>query len=246
MNFSLPLKAFLQQHFDIKALNGTEKFLILSALRARGSNAELSITQVKQAWSKTVMKISFNPSQYHRAQAEGWVIYAGKGQFFVTNQGYAHLEGIQTTYSPIVGVGAATKLNIFTAGKTHNFDKFLRSIFAAAVKEVSIADSYVDETIFDNLLDQISESVSTNLLYGRKHGTFDARVKRFKRQYSQFTTKKHSSLHDRFVIVDDVGYIIGPSLKDAASKSPATVVSLGKSDTKKLKQFFTSFWAYAK
>ena len=38
---------------------------------------------------------------------------------------------------------------------THSFDKYLRKIFVAAKTEVLIADAYVDETIFDTVLDVI-------------------------------------------------------------------------------------------
>lgn len=245
MDFSLPLKAFLHAHFDAKSLNGSEKFLALSALLANGKTGVLDYHQVKKAWSKTVMKIALNPSQYHRAQAEGWVKSAGKGQFTVTDKGYEHLEDVQTQVTSAAG-GSATKLDIYNSGKTHSFDKFLRTVFATATVEVMIADSYVDETVFDNLLDQISEDATIHLLYGNKQGSFDARAKRFKRQYPKFMTKQHGSLHDRFLVVDDVGYIIGPSLKDAARKSPATVVSLGRTDTKSLKQFLAGLWAQAK
>jgi hypothetical protein len=245
LDFTLPLKAFLQTHFDVKALNGSEKFLALSALQAKGLSVEVTQLQVKKAWSKTVMKIAYNPSQQHRAMAEGWLTSTGKGSFIVTQQGYTYLEELQTHQAPIGGSGI-TKLDIFSVGKTHNFDKFLRSVFAAALNDVMIADSYVDETVFDNLLDQIPETVAVSLLYGNKQGTFDARAKRFKGQYPKFTAKQHSSLHDRFLIVDEIGYIIGPSLKDAARKSPATVVSLGSADSKKLKHFFMEFWTQAK
>lgn len=245
MNFGLSQTAFLNQHFALKKLSGSEKFLALSAILSKGVSVELTPSQIKKAWAKTVMKISYNPSQYHRAQSDGWVETTGKGTFVVTSDGYAHLEDIQLPQSGS-STGNSTRLDIFSIGKTHSFDKFLRTIFSGATKTVMIADSYVDETVFDNLLDQIPEAVTISLLYGNKQGTFDARVKRFKKQYSHFTAKSHSSLHDRFFVIDDVGYIIGPSLKDAARKSPATVVSLGQSDTKKIKQFFASFWAQAK
>lgn len=245
MDFTLPLKVFLHEYFDTKTMNGGEKTLALSALLAKGSSDKLTHQQIKKAWPKTILKIVHNPSQYHKAHSEGWLETTDKGVFRVTGKGYEHLESIQVSHAPTVGAGA-TKLDIFTAGQTHNFDKFLRAVFSAAKSEVLIADSYVDETVFDNLLDQIPETVTINFLYGNKQGTFDARAKRFGRQYLKFVTKTHGSLHDRFLVVDDTGYIIGPSLKDAARKSPATVVSLGRTDTKKLKQFFAGFWAQAK
>lgn len=246
MDFSLPLKAFLYEHFDVVAMNGGEKMLALSALLAKGTVDELTQQQARKAWLKSILKITPNPSYYHRACSEGWLKPTDKqGTFTVTDKGYEHLESIQVSGTGRTNT-SSTKLDIFTTGKTHNFDKFLRTVFSAATTEVLIADSYVDETIFDNLLDQIPENIPISLLYGNKQGSFAPRAKRFGSQYRGFIAKSHGSLHDRFMIVDDIGYIIGPSLKDAARKSPATVVQLNLTDTKKLKKFFGSFWAQAK
>ncbi len=245
MNFTLPLKAFLDEHFDASTMTGSEKMLALSALLAKGSAIDLTQQQVKKSWFKSALRIAYNPSYGHRAQSEGWLKPTIKGSFIVTDKGYEYLESIQTQEA-LSTVSGVTKLNIFTTGETHNFDKFLRTIFTATKSEISIADSYVDETIFDNLLDQIPETTTINLLYGNKQGSFSARAKRFGNQYKNFNAKCYSSLHDRFLIVDDTGYIIGPSLKDAARKSPATAVQLNHADTIKLKKFFAGFWAQAK
>ena len=249
MDFTLPLKAFLIRNFDVKRLNGAEKYLALCALLSKGSELELTHQQVKKQWAKTVMKIAYNPSQHHRALNEGWVRpIAGKsGTFVVTSAGYDHLEEIQSSNSaPAAGNVSATRLEIFSIGKTHNVDKFLRTVFSDAKQDVMIADAYVDDTIFDNLLDKIPETANVSLLYGNAQGAFSARVKRFRRQYSGFNARTHPSLHDRFLIIDNIGYIIGSSLKDAARKSPATVVRLSPADTKKLCALFNGLWSQGK
>lgn len=192
------------------------------------------------------MGIQINPSYKYQAKSEGWIKDSSKGLFTVTSLGYQYLDSIQKPYlSPGYHLNAY-KLGIFTIGETHNFDRFLRSIFAEAASEVLIADSYVDGTIFDTLLDQIPENIAIKLLYGNRQGTFSARVKRFKTQYRYFTVKEYGLLHDRFLIIDGTGYIVGPSLKDAARKSPAVVVKLDDRDTQKLKKFFFSLWGQAK
>lgn len=56
----------------------------------------------------------------------------------------------------------------------------------------------------------------------------------------------HRILHDRFLVIDDIGYIIGPSLKDATRNSPALVVKLGAADSRQLLRFFDGMWGQAK
>ncbi|HSX31460.1 MAG TPA: hypothetical protein VLE99_06090, partial [Candidatus Saccharimonadales bacterium] len=123
---------------------------------------------------------------------------------------------------------------------------FLRNILCVATQQVRIADSYVDGTIFDNLLDQIPEDVPINLMYGEMQGDFKARAKRFGIQYTGFAARSYPVLHDRFLIIDDIGYIIGPSLKDATRNSPALVVKLGAADSRQLLRFFDGMWGQAK
>lgn len=243
MDFNLSPRAFLGQ-FTAKDMTAKEKFLAVSASISDGQTlTELSLVKVRKAWLKKILSIMYDNSYYHQAQVEGWVKPHGRGKFSITDKGYSHLDDIAITNTLSNNSKGSTKLYVFELGKTHTFDKFLRSVFAGTNKEIRIADSYVDETIFDNLLDQIPDSAEIYLIYRKKQGSFDARIKRFSTQYSKFMVKNYSQLHDRFLIVDDTGYIIGPSLKDAARKSPALVVELNQKDTKSLRSFFDQIWA---
>lgn len=245
MDFTLPAKAFLKQHFDLKSLSGHEKFLAVGANLSHGScDTVIDTAQVKKGWSKTSLKIAYHGSYYVRAQTEGWVHAVGKGKFVISDKGFSYLAGIGTEGSADLPPGQ--NLRLFTMGQTHSFDKFLRTALTEAIKHVRIADSYVDGTIFDNLLDQIPEQVPIHLMYGEIQGDFKIHAKRFGIQYSGFAAKHSSTLHDRFLLIDDTGYIIGPSLKDAARKSPALVVELGGADSKKLMKFFDGMWGQAK
>jgi len=58
--------------------------------------------------------------------------------------------------------------------------------------------------------------------------------------------KRYKHLHDRFFVVDDLGYVLGPSIKDAASNSPALVVELAAGEKKLLQSFFNEIWDKAK
>jgi hypothetical protein len=64
--------------------------------------------------------------------------------------------------------------------------------------------------------------------------------------YSKWQFCQSKDLHDRFLIVDDRAYIIGLSIKDAASNSPALVVALSTKDSAALDKFFHKLWVNAK
>lgn len=247
MDFYKNIKAFLGT-FPIKDLSGHQMFLAIAAHCAKGDTSkQINTADVRDEWPKSILKIKYNPVFYDRAQGAGWVDPVGQGIFVVNDDGIQHLDDLTGPNSKNIASLTGNSLFIFDKKKTHTFDKFLRNILANAKSRVFIADSWVDDTIFDNVLDSIPKKISINLIYGQKRGSFDSRVIRFNKEYSnRFIVKKYSDLHDRFLIVDDVGYVIGPSLKNAAENSPALVVALNKKDSALLVKFFQILWARAK
>lgn len=246
MNFAQNLKAFLRQ-LPLSKMRGHQKFVAVAASLCKGDvTTEISTRDVESQWRKSLLGIEYNPSFYDRAQGAGWVDPTGKrGTFRLSPAGLDNLDALnpKLTAGELKQSGA---LIIVNRKATHTFDKFLRTALATAKKEVLIADSYVDETIFDTILDVIPKNCTIRVLCARPHGTYDGRAKRFAREYPDFLTKKYSHLHDRFLIVDDAAYMLGPSIKDAAFNSPALVVALGSKEKGLLHRFFGELWKKAK
>ena len=228
-------------------MSGHEKFLALAALNSKGkAGVELAVHDVQDRWLKSLMAQGYNRAFYERAQQAGWVdrVAEKRGAFSVNQPGLDHLDALAKSD------GVATAGDLQRAGglvvvnrkATHSFDKYLRRIFAAAKSEVLIADSYVDETIFDTVLDVISRTIPIKLLYSRAQGTFAAKAERFSKQWTQFSSRKYKHLHDRFIVIDHGGYFLGPSIKDAAMNSPAVVVELDSDETRLLRNFFNDLW----
>ena len=243
MDYTLPIRTFIATYFKIDELSGAEKFLILSANVAKGdTNVIITPISVKKIWQKGLLKLVHHRAYNTSAQVEGWIKSVAVGKLALTQKGIDHLQMLanMTNNDPL---DDSTKLHLFSAKQSHSFDKTIREALALAKQHVRIADSYVDETIFDNTLDQIPTGVTLHLMYSNNPGlAFDTRVVRFKQEYSQFTLARNTHLHDRFLIVDDTGFIIGPSLKDAANRSPALLMRLNKSDTAKLTSYFDNMY----
>lgn len=250
VNFNLNLKAFLKT-LRLSAMSGHQKFLAVAVLNSKGMPAvEVATRDVQDQWPKSLMEQKYNPVFYERAQQEGWVdrIAGKKGAFTINQPGFDHLAALEKSDS-VATTGDLQKaggLVVVNRKATHSFDKYLRTIFAAAKAEVLIADAYVDETIFDTVLDVIPQTIPIKLLYSREMGTFSAKATRFSKQWTQFTSKKYKHLHDRFMVVDNGGYVLGPSIKDAASNSPAVVVELDLNEKRLLKNFFNELWQKGK
>jgi hypothetical protein len=246
MDFNQNLKAFLKQ-LPLAKMSGHQKFVAIAAVRCAGDLAvEVSTQDVKGKWRKSVLQAQYNPSFYDRAQGAGWVDPTGaKGKFRVTQAGLENLEALVPEFTT-GEVKKSGSLTIFGRKATHTFDKFLRTTLAAAKNQVLIADSWVDGTIFDTVLDVIPKDCTFKLIYAQARDKFDAKAKRFSQQYAKFSHKRYKNLHDRFVVVDETAYIIGPSIKDAASNSPALVVTLGSKEKNSLQAFFSELWSKAK
>lgn len=246
MNFSQNLKAFLKQ-LPLKKMSGHRKFLAVAALQASGSTtADVSVNDVQKQWRKSLLSIKYNPAFYDRAQGAGWVSPTeAKGKFRVEQAGFDNLEALAPEFTA-KELTQSGSLLIFGRKATHSFDKFLRTTFAAAKTQVLIADAWVDGTIFDTVLDLIPKDCVLKLIYAQARDKFEERAKRFSQQYPKYAHKKYKHLHDRFMIVDDMAYVLGPSIKDAASNSPALVVALGQKEKNTLQGFFGQLWTQAK
>jgi hypothetical protein len=246
MDFHQNLKAFLKS-LPLAKMTGHQKFVAVAAIHTKGDiTAEICTTDIQRDWRKSLLGIKYNSAFYDRAQGAGWVDPTGaRGKFRVTESGLENLRAL----SPEFTAGDLKKsgaLTIFGRKATHTFDKFLRTTFAAAKTQVLIADSWVDGTIFDTVLDVIPKDCTLRLIYAQARGKFEERAKRFSQQYTKFLHRRYKPLHDRFIVVDDTAYILGPSIKDAASNSPALVVTLGAKEKNSLQAFFGELWSKAK
>ena len=247
MDFTKNAKAFMRD-LPVPRMTGHQKFLAVAALLSKGNtNIEVSTIEVKANWLKSVLGTDYNPVFYDRAQREGWVnsLAGKKGTLCVTGAGFENLVALVPDIAP-GDLKRSGALMIVNRKATHTFDKFLRQTLAASKTQVLIADSWVDDTIFDTVLDVIPATNTVKLIFAQDCGTFDARAKRFGQQYSKFAAKRYKHLHDRFMVVDEVGYVLGPSIKDAASNSPALVIVLAQKEKNLLQSFFNDLWLSAK
>jgi hypothetical protein len=246
MDLTQNLKAFLKG-LPLTQMSGHQKFVAVAATQCKGDVAiEIGTKEVQKQWRKSLLRVKYNPAFYDRAKGAGWVDPSTtKGKFRLTESGLDNLEAL----APGITAGELTKsgaLIIVNRKATHTFDKFLRTTLAAAKSQVLIADSWVDGTIFDTVLDVIPKDCAFKLIYAQARDKFEQRAKRFSQQYTKFAHKRYKHLHDRFMVVDETAYILGPSIKDAASNSPALVVTLGSKEKNSLQAFFGELWNKAK
>lgn len=228
--------------FRISDMEGAEKLLVFASFLSGGMpGAAVSFGEVQKGWPAYRFNGRCSPQFYAKALRKKWVA-RGKGTFSITDNGRNHLATFVATSLATGKQG----LVIFDARSAHSFDKELRSLFTSA-SSLRVADTFVDSSIFDTILDALPKSANLQLLFGRiapatDQPAFEARMKRFALEYTNFESRVYPDFHDRFFVVDGRGFTLGPSLKDAAGKKPATIVGLDAGDSKTLDTFFDSLW----
>ncbi len=235
MKFPQTIQIFLKM-LPVKSLSGESVFSAIVYFLAKGKkDSEIAVSAIRSSWNKSLIGKSYNSVYANRAQ--GYTYSSDRGKVCLTDEGLEHIESLLN----ISTAKTLSHLVVFEKGNTHSFDKFIRSLFKNSSNTVEIADTYVDGKLFDNLLDEIPKEKPIRFLYKTDTGGFVSKSQRFANEYN-FKYKQSNNFHDRFLIVDGKGYIIGPSLKDAADKKPATLVVLNEQDSLKLIKLFSDLW----
>ena len=116
---------------------------------------------------------------------------------------------IRTALPPVEGV--------FCDGQIFDAYVFASNLIESAKANLVLIDNYVDESVL-LLLSKRMKGVSATLFTKSISQTLQQDIDRYNLQYEPIEIKTLANVHDRFLIVDDVVYHIGASLKDLGKK----------------------------
>jgi hypothetical protein len=107
---------------------------------------------------------------------------------------------------------------VFFEGQVFDAYELTSRIIRKAKKSIVLIDNYIDERTLMHLSKK-EKSVSVTLLSIDKSAQLDLDLQKANTQYGNFTWKKFSKSHDRFLIIDqNEVYHLGASLKDLGKK----------------------------
>jgi hypothetical protein len=107
---------------------------------------------------------------------------------------------------------------VFFEGQVFDAYELTSRIIRKAKKSIILIDNYIDERTLVQLSKK-EKSVSVTLLSIDKSAQLDLDLQKANTQYGNFTWKKFSKSHDRFLIIDrNEVYHLGASLKDLGKK----------------------------
>ena len=116
---------------------------------------------------------------------------------------------VRTALPPVEGV--------FCDGQIFDAYVFATDLVKSAKTNLVLVDNYVDESVL-LLLSKRNKGVSATIFTKGVSQTLQQSIDRHNLQYEPIEIKTRTKVHDRFLIVDDVVYHIGASLKDLGKK----------------------------
>ncbi len=116
---------------------------------------------------------------------------------------------VRTSLPPVEG--------IFYDGQIFDAYVFVSDLVKSARQRIVLIDNYVDESVL-LLLSKRAPGVSAEIRTGRMPEQLRLDVQKHNSQYPPVKIVQTQNIHDRFLIVDDVVYHIGASLKDLGKK----------------------------
>ena len=121
---------------------------------------------------------------------------------------------IDTLFSLMDKYKIENKQGIFFQGQIYDAYSQFQKFIQQAQKEIILIDNFIDLTVLDRLSDKNINVAVT--IYTRPDTIVKPlAVKKFNNQYSTLTMKYTTTMHDRFLILDNIEiYHIGASLKD--------------------------------
>lgn len=109
------------------------------------------------------------------------------------------------------------KEGIFFDGQIFDAYAFVADLIRQAKHRIVVIDSYVDDSVLVQLSKR-NPGVIVDIYDGKISTQLRQDVDRHNRQYPGVTLHAYNKAHDRFLIIDEVVYHIGHSLKDLGKK----------------------------
>jgi hypothetical protein len=134
---------------------------------------------------------------------------------------------------------------VYESGDEYAFYRDLSSIIRGAKREVIIVDAYLDEQVFNLYVSKVPNGVPVRMLTNNL-GTNVEAVARMYAKNTPLQLRSSAGIHDRAVFLDQRGWVIGQSIKDAARKKPTYMIEVQEPVLTASRDAYERIWAAAK
>jgi len=133
---------------------------------------------------------------------------------------------------------------VYEPGDQYAFYRDLSSLVATVTTEIFIVDAYLDDDVFNLYVAKVPASAMVRILSNR----IGANVETVARMYAKnrpLELRSSADVHDRAVFLDQRGWVIGQSIKDAARKKPTYMIELEEPLLNAARDIYNTIWAAA-
>ena len=185
-----------------RRVNRTIDFYNLDMILSVGYRVKSSRGVMFRKWANTILK------QYLlKGYALNQRIEQLERRVYVTEQKIDFF--VQKSLPPVEG--------IFYDGQIFDAYVQITNLIKQAKHSIVLVDNYIDETTL-TMLSKRDPNVTATIYTRQLNQQQQLDVQRHNQQYSPININTCQHNHDRFLIIDDVVYLFGASLKDAGKK----------------------------
>ena len=109
----------------------------------------------------------------------------------------------------------------YNPGDEYDFYRDLSSLVEAVTNEILIVDAYLAEDVFNLYVSKVPDSATIRILSEKLGPNVEVVAGKYAKS-RQLKLRSSNRIHDRMLFLDQRGWVIGQSIKDAAKKSRPT------------------------
>ena len=184
-----------------------------------------SITRLVEYYTlDMVLSVGYRVKSQKGIQYRKWASAVLKDYIFrgyAVNQRIEQLENKVAEHDKQIAFFVRTSLppvqGIFFDGQIFDAYVFASELIRSAKSSITLIDNYVNESVL-LLLSKRDTGVAAQIITRQITQGFAADLARHNQQYPPIAVTESPRFHDRFLIIDDVVYHIGASVKDLGKK----------------------------
>jgi hypothetical protein len=133
---------------------------------------------------------------------------------------------------------------VYEPGDQYGFYRDLSSLIVTTTQEIFIVDAYLDEDVFNLYVAKVPANAIVRILSNRIGPNVET-VARMYAKSRRLELRSSKDIHDRAVFLDQRGWMIGQSIKDAARNKPTYLIELGEPTLTANRDIYNRIWATA-
>ena len=182
----------------------TEHGVIMAAAVLKSEIADKASVKIVEAFVEMRRFLSANAPIFQRLEHIEYKLIENDHKF---DQVFAKLE--EKALEP--------KQGIFFEGQIYDAYELICNLIKSASKRIVLVDNYVDYTVL-TMLDKREPGVDATIYTQKAGDQFKLDIAKHDAQYPPIPVWIFKMSHDRFLIIDDLVYHVGASIKDLGKK----------------------------